>query len=588
MQYGKMRLFRSLGSFSLLCLLLAGCSQRRGEIDIRILATTDVHGMVFDKDILDGTERAGSLAKVSTFLGRERKEHRNVIYLDAGDILQGSVEIYHDVTAQFERESLAAWAYGLLGCDAMTFGNHEMAVGIPAFERFRYYASFPILGVNACYEDYGDFLEPYTMIERNGVNVAVIGLTTSLMNYSIPSDRKVGMEFRDIVETAKFAVPIIREDKGADVVVALVHSGLEGGRMDNEGVYENMVRKLAAEVPGIDLIIYGHDHNPDCLKIAGPDGDSVLVINPGPYAQKVAVADVKVDFRGSDVPKVSASGHLVDVTGEQPDKDYLRKLSGWSSDVKAYCDSVAGNVNIPLESKGALWRGSSVVDYVHSIQLDYQGAEISLSSPVITSTYIPAGDIRIRDLFAIYMYDNTMVSVLLKGSEVKQVLEYSAGLYFNTVKKGGDNLLKLREPDENGVRMPETTANFYITAAGIDYEIDVTKPEGERVRILRMSDGKPFDPDRMYRTTINSFLYGGTESALYMSGAVKRKDMPSRLKLSTDTDIRYFMITQLAFNKDRRVNISTLSNWRLVPERIVQECLAKDTIDFSIIRERTR
>ena len=588
MRKGKIGFLRTAGLITALCMLLAGCSGRRGEVSIRIVATTDVHGSIFDKDLMDGSDRNGSLAKLSTFLNRERKENRNVIYLDAGDVLQGSVEMYHDVTAQFERESLAASAYGLLGCEAVTFGNHELAVGMTAFESFRYYAPFPVLGVNVCFDDYGDFLDSYTMIERGGVKVAVLGMTTPVVNYSVASDTKGELEVRDIVETARFAVPILRKQKGADVVVALVHSGLEGGRMDSEGVYEDEVSMLAAQVPGLDLIIYGHDHEPACLKLAGPDGDSVLVINPGPYAQKAAVATVNVDFRGSDKPKVLTSGYLQDITVEEPDKAFMKKLSGWYGDVKAYCDSVVGSVNIPLEGKGALWRGSSAMDYVHSIQLGFQGAEISLTSPVFAGTYIPAGNITMRDLFKVYRFDNTMVSVNLRGSEVRDILEYSTSLYYNTVKKGTDHLLKLRAPDADGVRMTETPSNYFITAAGIDYEVDVTKPAGERVRILSMSDGKPFDPNRMYRTTINSFLYGGTESALFAGGVLKHKDMPGRCNLSSAADIRYFMITQMAFSDDRRVNVNTFSNWRLVPERLVSECLAKDTIDFSIIKERTR
>ena len=105
-----MRIVRSIAIVSLLCLLLTGCSGRKGVVSLRIIATTDVHGQIFDKDILDGQERQGSLAKLASFLKKQRKENKNVLYLDAGDILQGSIEIYQDVTAQYDRKSLAAEA----------------------------------------------------------------------------------------------------------------------------------------------------------------------------------------------------------------------------------------------------------------------------------------------------------------------------------------------------------------------------------------------------------------------------------------------------------------------------------------------
>ena len=582
-----MRIVRSIAIVSLLCLLLVGCSGRRGVVNLRIIATTDVHGRIFDMDILDGKERTGSLAKLASYLKKQRKENKNVLYLDAGDILQGSFEIYQDVTAQFERKSLAAQAYNVLGCDAVAFGNHDFAVGTSCYERFYDGTKFPILSSNVCFADYGDFVPVCRMFEYKGLRVAVVGMTTPLTKYSIPSDRIAELEFRDMVETARFIVPILREDKKADVIIGLIHSGFEDGRMDDEGVYENDVRRMVSEVAGFDVIIFGHDHTPRCLKLTDCNGDSVLLINPGPYAQNAAVATLTADFRNSDKPEILTSGYLEDITDEVPDNDFIKKLSGWYFDVINYADSVAGRITTSLEGRGVLWRESSAMDYVHSVQMSFNTAEISLASPVFTCSYIPAGDIRMRDLFALYQYENTMVSVMLKGSEVRDVLEYSAGLYYNTVQDGNGNLLKTRIDEGNGKKMPSTPSNYLITAAGINYEIDVTKPEGERVRVLSMNDGKPFDPDRYYRTTINSFLYGGTESALFKATGITHKSILRRLEVSSSTDIRYYMITDFTLKRKagKDVNIRNVCNWRLVPEDIVEGCLARDTIDFYVINE---
>ena len=165
---------------ALFCLILSGCSGKK-VVEIRVVATADVHGHVFDKDILDGEVRKGSLAKVATLLRNERKKNRNVIYLDAGDILQGSVEVYQDVTAQYYRNSLPAQAYNYLGCNAMALGNHDMAVGTLSFERFFGDVAFPVLGGNICFDRYGDYILPYTIIEKGGVTVAVVGLTTPIV-----------------------------------------------------------------------------------------------------------------------------------------------------------------------------------------------------------------------------------------------------------------------------------------------------------------------------------------------------------------------------------------------------------------------
>ena len=408
-----------------------------------------------------------------------------------------------------------------------------------------------------------------------------------MVRYSVPYDKIRDLDFRDITETAKNIIPILREKKKADVIIGLFHSGFDDGRMDEDGIYENAVRKVVSEVSGFDMIVYGHDHTPRCLKVADCNGDSVLLINPGPYAHNAAVATLAVDFRNSDTPQILTSGYLEDITDEEPDKGFMKKLSGWYSDVSNYADSVVGTVSSSLEGRGVLWRESSAMDFIHSVQMAFNSAEISLASPVFSRTYIPAGEIQMRDLFSLYKFENTMASVMLKGSEVRDILEYSTGLYYNTVQDADGNLIKSRTDAVTGRKMTEIPSNYFITAAGIDYVVDITKPAGERVKVLSMSDGKPFDPDRYYRTTINSFLYGGTESALFKVKGLSRKGIAKRLEVSSSADVRYYMITAFALKKEagKVVDISRVCNWRLVPENIAAGCLSKDTIDFSIINE---
>ena len=564
-------------SAALICAVLACCSSDNGTVTIRVIATTDVHGRIFDKDLVTGQERKGSLAKFASFLKEQRKEYKNVIYLDAGDILQGSIDVYQDVTAQFFRESLPAQAYNLLECDATVMGNHDFAVGAASYDRFYRSLKFPILGANTYYDEYGDYLPPYRIRAKQGIRVAILGLTTPIVNYSIPSDL-MELDVADIVESARHWIPILKENEEADVVIGLLHSGFDNGRMDADGVYENAVSRLVNEVPGFDIIIYGHDHKARCQKITDCNGDSVLLLNPGPFAENAAVATLTVTGFDSDKPLVSTCGELVDITGEKPDRRFMKKLSGWYDDVSQYSDSVIGTVSAPLEANGVLWRNSSIMDWVHSIQMQFNGAEISLSSPVFSKAFIRSGDIKVKDLFDVYQFDNTMVSVMMSGSEVRDILEYSAGLFYNTVTDANGGLLRMQYPIKN-----------LITAAGIDYEIDVTKPAGSRVRIISMSDGKPFDPERMYRTTLNSFLYASGESAVFKATDIRLKDMPKRYNGASTADIRYYMLTDLALRHEMNiaVTVKKTSRWKLVPEEIVSGCLAKDTVDFNIIETQT-
>ena len=570
-----------------LLIVMAGCSSRHADVTIRLVGTSDVHGSIFDTDCLSGEDRRGNLAKFSTFLNSQRKEFRNVVYLDAGDFLQGSVDVYQDVTAQLHRISLPAQAYNLLGCDASVLGNHDFAVGAASYERFIRGAEFPVLGANVCFEQYGDYLPPYRILNKGGVKIAVLGLTTPIAKYALPSDRIGELDLRDVVESARYWVPYLKEKKNADVVIGLLHTGLQNGRVPEDiGVYENSVRRLINQVPGFNVIVYGHDHQARCLKEVDCNGDSVLLINPGEKVSRAVVATINVVSRDTDTPVVLTSGELVDITGQEPDKRFLEKLSGWYDDVRNYADSTVGTTSVKMEANGILWRNSSIMDYVHSIQLGYNGAQVSLSSPALAVSQVDSREIKMRDLFRICQGDNTMVSVMLKGSEVRDVLEYSADMFYNTVSDGTQNLLKYRE-SRNGNKVPRRSVNSLVTAAGIDYVIDVTKPKGERVRILSLTDGKPFSPDTYYRTTISSSLFSSTESPVLRATGMTLPDMQKRLNGSSAADIRYYMITDLALRKemDIPVQVKPVTTWRLVPETIVSECLANDTVNFTIMNQ---
>lgn len=567
-----------------LCVLLSGCSGRHGQVTVRIVATTDVHGRIFVDDCLDGSERNGNLAKFSSFLKRERSNYKNLVYLDAGDYLQGSVDLYHDLTAQFLKPCLPATAFNWLGCDASTIGNHDLAAGQQSLFRFLDETTFPVVCANLLYPDSAFYVRPYTLIEKHGVRIAVLGLITPLVRYSIPSDIKGRLIVTDPVEVAGYWVPILREKEKADVVIGLFHTGYDGGSSIPDMGHENVVRSILAEVPGFDVIVFGHDHNARSGKFADCQGDSVVIVNTGPHVTKAAVVTVNVDFTQGDNPEVSADGELVDITQETPDPEFIKYFSGWHDDLSNYLDSVIGRLDASLDVNAVLWRNVSAVDYIHSIQMNCQGAEVSLAATPASVLSVPAGDVTIRDIFRFYPADNNMVSVMLKGSEIKAVLENSAGSFYNTVEKGTEHLLRTRAGrGSNTMNQPRMPAAQFITAAGINYEVDVRKPQGERIHILSMSDGKPFDMNKYYRVTMVSSMYTG--SALRRATGLSEKDIEKRFQASASADMRYFILTSMALAKDadKAVSFKRFNNRKLVPESVVNGFLATDTVNFSLI-----
>ena len=549
--------------------IMAGCTGTDKPVTVRVVSTSDIHGRIFDNDILTDQEREGSLAKFSTFLSRQRKEFRNVIYLDAGDNLQGSVDVYQDVTAQFSRPSLPAQALNLLGCYATVLGNHDFSVGPLSYDRFARSLDCPVLGANVYYENPGDYLLPYRIYEAKGVKIAILGMSTQLSNLQQPYDRRE-LDVADVIESARYWMPKLKEDKGADVVIGLFHSGYDGGRSE-DGVTENVVRRIVGEVPGFNVILYGHDHRARCLKTVDCNGDSVLLLNTGPFVTNAGVTTITITGAGTGKPVIKADGELVNITSEVPDKRFIRKLSGWYDDLKEYSDSVVAVLSAPLDADSLLWGRSTLMDFLHCMQMRFSGADVSLASPGFSKSFFPAGELRMKDVFSVYDSDNFMVSVMMKGSEIKKVLENSASQCYNTVTDGNGGLLRSRRRSSGSM----------VTAAGIRYEIDVTKPEGSRVNIICMSDGKPFDPDRMYRTTINSYQYFGTSMCRVIG--ITPKEMRERLNSSSPADIRFYMITALALSREsnRGYTVPDMTQWELVPREIVSGCLAKDTVSIN-------
>lgn len=577
----RQKLFVRFLIAALLGIVISGCSSdNKGEVTIRIVSTSDIHGRIFDRDCLTGESRDGSMSKFSTFLKKQRKEYKDVIYLDAGDMLQGSVDVYQDVTSQFVRGSLPAEAFNCLGCFATVLGNHDFAVGVPSYERFFRGIECPVLGANVYFENPGDYLPPYRIREIKGVRIAVLGMSTPLSNIQQPYDRRE-LDVMDIVESAKYWMPILKEKEEADVVIGLFHSGYDGGRTE-EGMTENAVRKILREVPGFNLILYGHDHRARCQKTVDCNGDSVVILNTGPFMTNAGVATISVMQANSDYPIVRIDGDLVNITTEVPDKRFEKKLSEWYDDVKEYSDSVIGVLADPLDANGILWGRSSLMDFIHSVQMSFHGAEVSLTSPMFTKPFFASGAIRGKDMFDLYSSDYFMVSVMLKGSEILKILENSASQYYNTVNDGNGGLLKLRKSGD--INLPRRSVSSLFTAAGIRYEIDVTKPEGSRVNILSMSDGKPFDPDRMYRTTINSNQYTGTTLPRIIG--LTSQELSSRFNASSPADIRFYLITSLSLSHEsgRSYLAPMVTDWKLVPEDIVSSCLANDTVGFNIMQ----
>lgn len=545
--------------------LLTSCHKPQ-PVHIKMVCTSDVHGNFFPYDFRSDKPASGSLARVSSYLNELRSSPLgdNVVLLDNGDILQGQPTAYYYNTVAIEHKHLASEVLNYLKCDVAMLGNHDIETGGPTYQRYIGDLECAVVGGNIYLESTDvPFVPPYVVVERSGVRIAIIGLTTPAIPNWLPRVLWKGLEFHDMESAAKHWMQYVNEHESPDLIVGLFHSGYEGGITTNE-YKENAARDVAVNVPGFDAVFLGHDHQAFCDKVVNVAGDTVWLLNPANNANQIAVLDV--EYKKGSEPHWVLKAELVNVNAYEPDTAYMSHFASHMERVKKYVSKKLGESTHRISSRDAYFGPSDFIDFIHRMQLDITKAEVSFAAPLAFSTWLPEGDIHVRDMFNLYRYENMLYVMQLTGQEIKNYLEMSYGQWTNQMKSPNDHLLLFDEStlDSKKPRLKNIYYNF-DSAAGIIYEVDVTKPVGSRVRIKSMANGDAFTPNRTYRVALNSYRGNGGGELLTKGAGVPHDELENRLLYSTDVDLRFYMINYIEMRGS--VDPKSLNQWKFVPEK---------------------
>lgn len=518
-----------------------------------MLATTDLHMQVRGWDYTADRAAPGmGLARIASLIEAARAEAPNALVLDCGDHLQGNP--MGDLFAGEDGPHPMFAALHAAGIEATTLGNHDFNYGMEALENALETAPFPVLCANVVRAGDGAPLVPATTILERQVQdaegaahvlrIGLVGLCPPQIMMWDARHLTGRVEAGDMIDAAKLHMPALRA-AGADIVIALSHSGIQPG--PREPMQEQASLHLA-RVPGIDAIVAGHQHRlfpgPEFAAEDGIDPEAgtlhgVPTVMPGFWGTHLGVLDLELtrDAKGWRVtghestlrpvaersadgslhPRVPESPAVLRATAAAHDRtlDHIRQPIGkTTARIASHFALVADDPAVQLVARAQAWAVAEALRGTVHADLPL----ISITSPFKAGGRagpdhyhdIPEGPLRLRDAADLYLFPNAACALVLTGAQIADWLERSAAL-FNRIAPGAQDAPLLAP----GV----ATYNFDV-AHGLRYAIDLSQParfdadgrrvapEAGRIRDLTHA-GRPMDPEARFVVATNSYRAGG-------------------------------------------------------------------------------
>ncbi len=546
-----------------LSVLLLFFAAKGEEVRVTVLATTDLHGNLLPYDYFTGQPAERGLAKIATLIRQQRAENVNHLVIDCGDTIQGTpLEALYQGYTQNGRLPLnlafagrppqhdpTILAMNSIGYDVMTVGNHEFNFGLKNLGKARAEAQFPWISASIV-NDPGAAVKPfapYFVKTIAGVKIAIVGITTPLIPEWEQAEHYRGYHFDDGVKAARRAVAKVRKQERPDIVIVAAHSGLDrdlkAGITANGDFRENMVYQIATEVKGIDAIVFGHSHQ----QLEEARVGDVLLMQPKNWGMSLGRIDFVLERKGPGSWKVnSKSSRLIPVSRDtEADAKILDIARPYHELAENYLNMHVAEAPVSLDARLARIEDTALLDAVQQVELYYSKSDVSFASSFNSRVAIPKGPVTVRQIAALYIYENELYAIEGNGKMVREALE-NAARFFETCS--GDC-------SQGPLINRRVLAFNYDMAAGVDYEIDLTRPAGDRVRNLRRH-GKPLEDGQPLRIAVNNYRAGGSAGYTMFRGA--------KILWRSNEEIRDLVIRYYIEHKELPAKPD--SNWRIIPE----------------------
>lgn len=452
---------------------------------ITLLGTSDIHGRFMPWDYaLDGPNPNGSMTQLFTMIKEIRKENPNTVLLDAGDSIQdNSAELFND-----QPQSPIMVAMNEMNYDAWAFGNHEFNFGLDVLDKVSSQYKGAVLAGNIYKENGERFLPAYTIIERAGVKIGVIGMNTPMItDFEKGTDHLDGLVIKNPVEETKKAV---KELEGkVDVMIGLMHMGIE----NENGIPGTGVADIANAVPELTAIFAGHMHK----LVKKEEINGVLITEPDKYGTHISRIDLTFEKKDGKLVLTDKEATALPVKGADgtpavSDAELETKLKPFHEFARADANIVVAELKgMNLVPKNEIEgiptvqiQETPLSDFFHEVMLYYSKADVVAHQIDNDKAKLDVGPIKKKDIAYNYQYAGGEITVYkVTGKDLKDYMEWAVG-YFNSTRPG--DVTVSFDPKRRASKY--STNDFF---GGVKYEIDLTKPYGSRITNLRKLDETP-------------------------------------------------------------------------------------------------
>ena len=531
------------------------------EVNIKFLGTSDVHGRIVPWSYgADVEDKSGSYAQIATYVNEVRKNAKNVILVDIGDAIQDNqVEVFAK-SEKYYKDNPVPKVLNAMGYDIFILGNHEFNFGMTALNEILKDIQAKTLTANFYHKENGKrYVEPTMIVEKEGVKLGIIGLTTPM---SAIFEKDTGhldkMTFSSPSEEAKKQIAALKA-QNVDAIVVLAHMGIE----NENNIADTGVADLIQNVDGIDVIIAGHMHK----NVSSETIKNTVVTEPHRYGTVVSEVDMTfdVDPQGKvkllsktaktvPVNKLDADPNIVKIY--QPYHDELRRLNN----VKI---GETANEMIPQgKNHGvsiAFSQDTGMSSFITDVMQHYSHADVTAFAFDYETVRLDKGEIKKKDVIYNYRYAGGDVSVYeVTGKQLKQYMNWAAD-YFDTIQEGD------KEYRYNAERKKSKYVTFDIFG-GVKYNIDLRKPSGEKIVDLTLADGRPITDDSKIKLGMNSYRFGQlTKKGGIWAGQTIPTLWESKVAMGSENGtIQNMMVDYITNVKKGKIEGLSHNRWKIV------------------------